>query len=48
MYAGQAIGAAGGGWLMLHSGFGALHWAGLAALLAAMTLSMLATRAARG
>lgn len=48
MYAGQAIGAAGGGWLMVHSGFGLLHWAGLAALLAAMTLSMLATRAARG
>ncbi|WBY02128.1 MFS transporter [Ramlibacter tataouinensis] len=47
MYAGQAIGAAGGGWLMLHSGFGLLHWAGLASLIAALGLSMLATRATR-
>ena len=35
LYAGQAIGAAGGGWLILNAGFGVLHWAGLAALLAA-------------
>ncbi len=48
MYAGQAIGAAGGGWLMLQSGFDLLHWAGLASLLAAMALSVLATRASRG
>ena len=47
LYAGQAIGAAGGGWLILNAGFGVLHWAGLAALLAAMALSVLAARAAR-
>lgn len=46
LYAGQAIGAGGGGWLILHAGFGVLHWAGLAALLAAMALSVLAARAA--
>jgi len=46
LYAGQAIGAAGGGWLILNAGFGVLHWAGLVALLAAMALSVLATRAA--
>ncbi len=47
LYAGQAIGAAGGGWLILNAGFGVLHWAGLVALLAAMALSVLAARAAR-
>ena len=47
LYAGQAIGAAGGGWLIQNNGFGALHWAGLAALLAAMALSVLAARAAK-
>jgi predicted MFS family arabinose efflux permease len=47
LYAGQAIGAAGGGWLIQNDGFGALHWAGLAALLAAMALSVLAARAAK-
>jgi predicted MFS family arabinose efflux permease len=47
MYAGQAIGAAGGGWLMVHQGFGALHWAGLAGLLASMGASVLAARAGR-
>jgi predicted MFS family arabinose efflux permease len=46
LYAGQAIGAGGGGWLILHAGFGVLHWAGLAALVAAMALSVLAARAA--
>ncbi len=47
LYAGQAIGAAGGGWLIQSAGFGVLHWAGLAALLAAMALSILAARAAK-
>lgn len=47
MYAGQAIGAATGGWLILHSGMGALHWAGFAGLVAAMAASALASRFAR-
>ena len=47
MYAGQAIGAAGGGWLIVHSGFDALHWAGLGGLVAAMVLSVLAARTLR-
>lgn len=46
MYAGQAVGAAGGGWLIAQAGFGALHWAGFAGLLAALALSALAHRAA--
>lgn len=47
MYAGQAIGAAGGGWLIVHAGYGVLHWAGLAGLLASLAFSILATRARR-
>ena len=47
LYAGQALGAGGGGWLILHAGYGVLHWAGLAALLASMALSVLAGRAAK-
>ena len=47
MYAGQAIGAALGGWLILQSGFGVLHWAGLAGLLASAFVSLLADRALR-
>jgi predicted MFS family arabinose efflux permease len=47
MYAGQAIGAAGGGWLILHNGFDSLHWAGLGGLIAAMVLSVLAARTLR-
>ena len=47
MYAGQAIGAATGGWLILRDGMGSLHWAGFAGLLAAMVASALATRYAR-
>jgi predicted MFS family arabinose efflux permease len=47
MYAGQAIGAAGGGWLIAEAGFGVLHWAGFAGLLAALALSAVAHRAAR-
>lgn len=47
MYAGQAIGAASGGWLILHRGMDALHWAGFAGLVAALGMSALATRFAR-
>jgi predicted MFS family arabinose efflux permease len=44
MYAGQAIGAGAGGWLIAHDGMGVLHWAGLAGLLLAMAVSAWATR----
>lgn len=44
MYAGQAIGAAGGGWLIAHDGMDWLHWAGFAGLVMAMAVSALATR----
>ena len=44
MYAGQAIGAAGGGWLIAHEGMHLLHWAGFAGLVLAMLVSALATR----
>jgi len=47
MYAGQAIGAASGGWLISRGGMDWLHWAGFAGLLAAMAASALATRFAR-
>ena len=47
MYAGQAIGAASGGWLIAQGGMDWLHWAGLAGLLAAAATSALATRFAR-
>lgn len=43
MYAGQAIGAASGGWLISRGGMEWLHWAGLAGLLASMAASALAT-----
>ncbi len=44
MYAGQALGAGSGGWLIAHGGMGALHWFGLAGLLAAMAMSAWASR----
>jgi predicted MFS family arabinose efflux permease len=44
MYAGQAIGAASGGWLIAQMGMGVLHWAGLAGLLLSMAVSAWATR----
>jgi predicted MFS family arabinose efflux permease len=47
MYAGQAVGAGAGGWLIAHDGMDLLHWAGFAGLLAAMAASALATRFAR-
>jgi predicted MFS family arabinose efflux permease len=43
MYAGQAIGAAGGGWMIVRSGMDNLHWAGFAGLLLAMAASAWAT-----
>ena len=43
MYAGQAIGAASGGWLITHDGMDTLHWAGFAGLLLAMAVSAWAT-----
>lgn len=39
MYAGQAIGAAGGGWLLAHARMDLLHWAGFAGVLLAMAAS---------
>lgn len=47
MYAGQAIGAALGGWMITAAGFGSLHWAGLAGLVASFAVSLLADRALR-
>jgi predicted MFS family arabinose efflux permease len=44
MYAGQAIGAGAGGWLIARGDMGVLHWAGLAGLLLAMAVSAWATR----
>jgi predicted MFS family arabinose efflux permease len=44
MYAGQAAGAGGGGWLIAHGNMDSLHWFGLAGLLAAMAMSVWATR----
>jgi predicted MFS family arabinose efflux permease len=47
MYAGQAIGAASGGWLISRGAMDWLHWAGLVGLLASMAVSALATHYAR-
>jgi predicted MFS family arabinose efflux permease len=44
MYAGQAIGAASGGWLIAQGRMGVLHWAGLLGLLLAMAASAWAAR----
>jgi predicted MFS family arabinose efflux permease len=44
MYAGQALGAGSGGWLIAHDGMGSLHWFGLVGLLASMAMSWWATR----
>jgi predicted MFS family arabinose efflux permease len=41
IYLGQAVGAAGGGALIAHSGYALLHWAGLAWMLLAMGISLL-------
>jgi predicted MFS family arabinose efflux permease len=46
MYAGQAIGAATGGWLIANTGgMDLLHWAGFGALVLAIAGSMWASRA---
>jgi hypothetical protein len=47
MYAGQAIGAGAGGWLISRGAMHWLHWAGLVGLLASMAASALATHYAR-
>ncbi|MDP2001080.1 MAG: MFS transporter [Rhodoferax sp.] len=44
MYAGQALGATSGGWMISHGQMSNLHWAGLAGMLLAVVVSMLATR----
>ena len=43
MYAGQAIGAASGGWLIAQGSMEMLHWAGFAGLVLAMAVSAWAT-----
>ena len=40
IYLGQAVGAAGGGWLIAHGGFAPLHWVGLAWMLVAIGVSL--------
>ena len=44
LYAGQALGAGSGGWLIAHGAMGSLHWFGLAGMLAAMAVSWWASR----
>lgn len=44
MYAGQALGAAGGGWLLAQQGLGVLPMAGCAIVLSALALSLWAAR----
>jgi len=44
IYLGQASGAASGGWLVAHGGFGPLSWLGLAWLMGAISLSVWAAR----
>ena len=44
MYAGQALGAGSGGWLIAHDGMDSLHWFALAGLLASMAMSWWAAR----
>jgi predicted MFS family arabinose efflux permease len=44
MYAGQALGAGGGGLLIAQHGMGSLHWFALGGLLASMAMSWWATR----
>lgn len=47
LYAGQAIGAGAGGWLISRGGMGTLHWAAFAGMAMAMAASALATHFAR-
>lgn len=48
IYAGQALGAASGGWLIAHDAMDLLHATGLALMVVALLTSWLAMRAARG
>ncbi len=48
MYAGQALGAGSGGWLIAQGQMASLHWFGLAGLLVAMALSWWTARQASG
>jgi predicted MFS family arabinose efflux permease len=47
MYAGQAVGAATGGWLIAAGGYGNLNWVGLGCMLLAVAASAAAGRATR-
>ncbi|MBA2960897.1 MULTISPECIES: MFS transporter [Ramlibacter] len=47
MYAGQAVGAATGGWLIALNGYGSLNWVGLGSMLLAVAASVAAGRATR-
>jgi predicted MFS family arabinose efflux permease len=47
MYAGQAVGAAAGGWLIAQGSMDLLHWAGFAGLVLAMGMSVWAATFAR-
>ena len=47
IYLGQAIGAAGGGWLIEHGAMMQLHWFGGVGVLLALLMSLLAARATR-
>ena len=47
IYLGQAIGAAGGGWLIAHGNMMQLHWLGGLGVLLALLMSLLAARATR-
>ena len=47
IYLGQALGASGGGWVLAHHGWGAMHWLGLAWMSVALALSAWAYRVQR-
>jgi predicted MFS family arabinose efflux permease len=47
IYLGQAAGASSGGWLIAHQGYASLSLFGLAWLVAALALSIWASRAGR-
>lgn len=47
IYAGQAVGAASGGWLIAHQAMSSLHWAGLGFMTLALGTSWLALRTAQ-
>jgi predicted MFS family arabinose efflux permease len=47
IYLGQAIGSAGGAWLIIHDGMAQLHWFGWIGVLLALAVSLLAARATR-